>query len=152
MGYLIKDTSDGASVTGTANVITISKLIPANSLTVGDVFEYDVLINKAVASNNIVTRVYVNTANNLTGATQIGQSTTSSGSTVMGRILYIKSATDTSLYQGTTNTFNPDTSHTLSINSANIDWTQSQYFIVALSHNAGTTNNSYSIGVLGLKR
>tara|TARA_R110000868_G_scaffold393940_1_gene665110 strand:+ start:1025 stop:1489 length:465 start_codon:yes stop_codon:yes gene_type:complete len=154
MGYLIKSTIDGTSVTGTANTITSSVLIVANGLTVGDIFEVNFGFSKLVATATLSVRLYINTSNSLTGATQLTLYGTTAAlfAGCLGRILYIKNATDTQLYTTTASTAtNPDTL-ALANTSLNIDWTVSQYLIVALNHSSGTSNNSFSTFLLGLKR
>ena len=154
MGYLIKSTIDGTVVTGTAITISDSKLIVANSLTVGDILEVNYGFSKLVATAVLSIRLYINTSNSLTGATQLTAYATSGVLTAgcIGRVIYIKSTTDTQLYATTVSTqVNPDTL-ALANTSLNIDWTVSQYLIVALNHSSGTSNNSFSTFLLGLKR
>ena len=153
MGYLVKSTIDGTSVTGTAITISDSKLIVANSLTVGDILEVNYGFSKLVATSNLSIRLYINTSNSLSGASQLALYTTTGAlfAGCLGRVIYIKSATDTQLYPTTASLINPDTV-ALTNSSVNIDWTVSQYLIIALSHSSGASNNSFSTFLLGLKR
>jgi len=153
MGYLVKSTIDGTPVTGTANTITSSVLIVANSLTVGDIFEVNWGFSKLVATATVSVRLYINTSNTLTGATQLALYGTTANliAGCLGRILYIKSTTDTQLYPTTATVINADVA-SLTPTSLNIDWTVSQYLIIALNHSAGTSNNTFSTFLLGLKR
>lgn len=154
MGYLVKSTIDGTSVTGTAITISDSKLIVANSLTAGDILEVNCGFSKLVVTANLSIRLYINTSNSLTGATQLGIYTTTATlfAGCLGRIFYIKSATNTDSFSTTTAAFNPDSANSSVTTSLNIDWTVSQYLIIAISHSAGTSNNSFSTFLLGLKR
>jgi hypothetical protein len=153
MGYLIKSTIDGTVVTGTAITITDSKLIVANSLTVGDILEVNYGFSKLVATSGLTTRLYINTSNSLTGAIQLalGGTTAVLAAGCIGRVIYIKSAIDTQLYTTTTSTYLADTL-ALANPSLNIDWTVSQYLIIALNHSSGASSNSFSTFLLGLKR
>tara|TARA_R110000868_G_scaffold385119_1_gene652865 strand:+ start:1028 stop:1486 length:459 start_codon:yes stop_codon:yes gene_type:complete len=152
MGYLVKSTIDGTSVTGTTITISDSKLIVANSLTVGDILEVNYGWSKLVAPFNLFVRIYINTSNSLTGATQLALYNTAVGITpgIGGRIFYIKSATNTDSSIVTSSQINPDAVVTAN-SSLNIDWTVSQYLIIALS-NSGPGCNSFSTFLLGLKR
>ena len=153
MGYLVKSTIDGTVVTGTAITISDSKLIVANSLTVGDILEINWGFSKLVATATLATRLYINTSNSLTGATQLALYGTTAAlfAGCLGRILYIKSTTDTQLYPTTAAAINADTV-SLTPTSVNIDWTVSQYLIIAINHSSGIANNSFSTFLLGLKR
>ena len=154
MGYLVKSTIDGTSVTGTAITISDSKLIVANSLTVGDILEVNWGFSKLVVTATLTIRLYINTSNSLTGATQLALYGTTAAlfAGSLGRILYIKSATDTNSFSTTTAVFNPDSAGSSVTTSVNIDWTVSQYLIVAINHSSGVANNSFSTFLLGLKR
>jgi hypothetical protein len=157
MGYLVKSTIDGTVVTGTAITISDSKLIVANSLTVGDILEVNYGFSKLVATSNLGIRLYINTSNSLTGAIQLAIYTTAGGVLMagcIGRIFYIKSAINTNSITATVTQLNPDTtSLAANVNSSlNIDWTVSQYLIIALNNGAGIANNSFSTFLLGLKR
>lgn len=155
MANLIKNTSDGTSVTSTTQVITVSELITAGSLTTGDIFEVITFVKKNVTTSTLSIRLYVNTANNLTGATQIGIYTGVAGVAygyTMGRNYIIKSSISTIGYVSGTSSITPDVPLTSAYGDYNIDWSVNQYFIIALSHSSGAANNSYSTGLLVLKR
>jgi hypothetical protein len=82
-------------------------------------------------------RVYINTANNLTGANLIS---TYSSVGLYGQIerrLFIKSATVTQSMLSTFS-FQTDTGTTNGITNTNIDWTQTQYIILAAQQTTGT--------------
>lgn len=155
MANLIKNTSDGTSVTGTTQTITVSELITAGSLTTGDIFEVVTFVKKNVTTSALNIRFYVNTANNLTGATQIGIYAGVAGTAygyTMGRNYIIKSSTSTIGYVSGTASITPDVALSVAYGDYNIDWSVNQYFIVALNHSSGAANNSYSTGLLILKR
>lgn len=156
MANLIKITTDGTSVTGTAQTITTSSIIRANSLSPGNIIEVITSIKKLVGTTTTVSiRLYLNTANNLTGATQIGLATPGAGAPIgffFGRNYIIKSTTSTIGYTSTTSQIPVDAPLSVAYSDFNIDWTVDQYLIVALSNSAGTTNDSYSTSLLVLKR
>jgi hypothetical protein len=152
MGYLVKSTINGTSVTGGTITISDSKLIVANSLTVGDILEVNYGYSKLVSSYNSFILVYINTTNSLIGATQLATSTIGSGLSGghIGRVIYIKNTTDTQLYTATASIILPDTL-ALANTSLNIDWTVSQYLIIAI-YSSGSPSNTFSTFLLGLKR
>lgn len=155
MANLIKNTSNGTSVTGTAQTITVSELITANSVAVGDILEMVAFVKKVVTTATLTVRFYVNTANNLTGATQIGAYTGVAGTSfiyTMGRNYIVKSSTSTIGYTAANSSITPDTVLSAAYGDYNIDWSVDQYFMVVLNHSSGTGNDSYSTGLLVLKR
>ena len=122
-------------------------------MTVGDILEINWGFSKLVATATLATRLYINTSNSLTGATQLALYGTTANlfAGCLGRILYIKSPTDTNLYSVSGQITNPDAA-ALANTSVNIDWTVSQYLIVAINHSSGIASNSFSTFLLGLKR
>lgn len=155
MANLVKITSDGTSVTGTAQVITTSSLIAANSLAPGDIIELITFVKKNVTTATLSIRIYVNTSDDLTGATQIGIYTGVAGTAygyTMGRNYVIKSSTSTISYNATTASITPDVALTSAYGDYNIDWTVDQYIIIALNHSSGSSSDSYSTALLVLKR
>jgi hypothetical protein len=155
MANLVKITADGTSVTGTAQTITTSSLIAANSVLVGDILELMTSVKKVVTAATLSIRIYINTANNLTGATQLGIYTGVAGTSfvyIMGRNYVVKSVTSTIGYTLTTGSITPDAASSSAYGDYNIDWTVDQYIIIALNHSSGASNNSYSTSLLVLKR
>lgn len=155
MANLIKNTTDGTSVTGTTQTISVSELIPANSLAAGDIIEVINFVKKNVTTSGLNIRFYINTANNLTGATQLAIQSTVTGTAlgvITGRNYIIKSSTSTICYITTTSTNTPDIPLSVAYSNLNIDWTVDQYFMVVLNHSSGASSNSYSTGLLVLKR
>jgi hypothetical protein len=125
-----KSTTDSATITGTANQLVQSQIIAANTYTVGDIIRLTFRTQKSTATANMTVRVYINTANNLTGANLIS---TYSSVGLYGQIerrLFIKSATVTQSMLSTFS-FQTDTGTTNGITNTNIDWTQTQYIILA---------------------
>jgi hypothetical protein len=155
MANLIKNTTDGTSVLATAQTITVSELISGGSVLPGDILEVISFVKKNVTTSTLSIRFYVNTANNLTGATQLGIYTGVTSTVfgyIMGRNFVVKSATSTIAFPVASGNITPDISSTTVYGDVNIDWSINQYFIVALSHSSGAANDSYSTGLLVLKR
>ena len=155
MANLIKNTTDGTSVLATAQTITVSELISGGSVLPGDILEVISFVEKNVTTSTLSIRFYVNSANNLTGATQLGIYTGVAGTAfgyTMGRNFVVKSATSTITFPVASGSITPDVPTTSAYGDVNIDWSINQYFIVALSHSSGAANDSYSTGLLVLKR
>ena len=132
-GYLFKSTTNSTVVTGTtANTISYSNLIPANTMLVGDFFQYQLNAVRSGANGNVVVRVYFNTSASLSGATLSGTATISATNIVfMSKIVMIKSATNTEFNVVTGTVVTRDTQVNAVPIVANINWTVNQYFIIA---------------------
>ena len=139
--------TDGTAVTGTtANTLTGSILIPANTVTTGDILYIKTRIRKTGTAGTIVTRMYVNTSAAI-GGSLIATSGTNAVSTLYfqyTRTLAVKSATNTESMAGNFNV-NPDDNSVSSaaVSASNIDWTQNQYIVVAVA-NGSTADSSRS--------
>lgn len=135
--YNLTKGTDGATVSATtSNVYTDGLLIPANTVSVGDVIEVRCRIRKVGSSSTIINRLYIGVNNSLTSANLIALSPTNVGGTFtvqMVRTLVVKSATSTEVYPVTTATLNDDTlASNTTVTTYNIDWTQNQYFVSAI--------------------
>tara|TARA_R110000868_G_scaffold385119_1_gene652863 strand:+ start:313 stop:828 length:516 start_codon:yes stop_codon:yes gene_type:complete len=132
-GYLFKSTTDTTTVTGvTTNTISYSNLIPANTMLVGDFFQYQLNAVRSGANGSVAVRIYFNTSASLVGATLAGSVTVApTNNMFMSRIAMIKSATNTefNIVSGSI------TVRDVQLNTvpvvANINWTVNQYFIIA---------------------
>lgn len=139
--------TDGTAVTGTtANTLTGSILIPANTVTTGDILYIKTRIRKTGTAGTIVTRMYVNTSAAI-GGSLIATSGTNAVNTLYfqyTRTLAVKSATNTESMAGNFNV-NPDDNSVSSaaVSASNIDWTQNQYIVVAVA-NGSTADSSRS--------
>jgi hypothetical protein len=113
-----------------------SFLIPANTLTVGDMFEYYVTFFHPGFAAVATARFYVNTTNSLSGANLLGICTIASFVSYMayGRTNNILSTTDTRVSNNTVGTiFTPQ--HAISgvgTTSLNVNWTVDQYFLISV--------------------
>ena len=70
----------------TANTISASILIPANTLVATQVLQLRAQVRKIGGSGTVNVRFYVNTTNSLVGATQIAQGANMTGSGLMQRV------------------------------------------------------------------
>jgi hypothetical protein len=132
-GYLFKTTTNSTVVTGTvANTISYSNLIPANTMLVGDFFQYQLNAVKSGANGSVAVRIYFNTSASLVGATLAGTTTVAASNVVfMSKIVMIKSATNTELNVVTGSVITRDAQVNNVPIIANINWTVNQYFIIA---------------------
>lgn len=130
--------TDGTSVTGTTvSTFTSSVLIPANTVTTGDILYVKTRIRRTTALGTLTTRMYVNTSAAI-GGSLIGTSAPAGASALYfqyTRTLAVKSAVNTETMAGNAN-INPDdnTALTIAVSTNNIDWTQNQYIIVAVQN------------------
>jgi hypothetical protein len=127
---------DGTSVPNTLTITsTYSQLIPANTIVAGDVLSLAYRWTSPGAKTSATNAyIYINTANNLTGATLLATllSSTTQRTLQINRRLSVKGAT--------TKVINPLTSvatddgGSAAMTSASIDWTQNQYILFAIGH------------------
>lgn len=141
------DTTNSSAVTGTVNnTLLTSKLIPAGTFSAGTLIHVHCRTIKSGASGTSTQRFYINTANNLSGASLCGLQTVIAGNrfNVPERHFAIKSATNTEVMQ---TDFSSDLSggFAATATSLNIDWTIDQYIIVAeqLGNAADSVVSSY---------
>lgn len=152
-GYLFKSTTDSTIVTGTTtNTISYSNLIPANTMLVGDFFQYQFNAVRAGFTATTVIRVYFNTSLTLSGATLAGTYSFSQAlsSVFMSKITPIKSATNTEFNVVTGSVLSRDTSANISPTGANINWTVNQYFMIAFLPSS-LTDQAWVNGLFFLK-
>lgn len=143
----IQSITDGTAVTGTTtSTLTASILIPANTVSVGDVIYVKTRIRKTGVLGTVTTRMYVNTSSAI-GGSLIATSATAVLTTLMfqfTRTLAVKTATNTETMAGNLNVNADDnTGVTTAVSANNIDWTQNQYLVVAVQ-NGSTSDSSRS--------
>jgi hypothetical protein len=130
--------TDGVAVTGTTvSTFTSSILIPANTVTTGDILYVKTRIRRTTALGTLTTRMYVNTSAAI-GGSLIGTSAPAGASALYfqyTRTLAVKSTVNTETMAGNAN-INPDdnTALTIAVSTNNIDWTQNQYIVVAVQN------------------
>jgi len=132
-----KDIANSAALTGTT-AITLMKsiLIPANTYTTGDVVK---VLNRAVRSTATGTAVnyfYINTTNNLSGATLFGQQSSASSYYAMERSLYIKSTINTEGISTASSSGSEVGTGTTGVLNTNINWAANVYIIAAFQNAA----------------
>jgi len=127
---IYKSTTDTATITGITNQLVASQLIPANTFAVGDIIKILGRYRKSTTLVNMTTRIYVNSANNLTGALLLGTYSLVGLYSQLERNLFIKSATNTETF-GNTSSFYIDSGTTNAVSSTSVDWTINQYIIFA---------------------
>jgi hypothetical protein len=149
MEKAIKITSDGTNVTGTtADTLTTSLAISANTFTTGDVLRIISFNEFTGTTGTKQVRFYINTSASLSGATLLGTAPNAVASTRaigMDRNLVIKSATSTKTHSTVTTTYTNSNITSGALTNANIDWTTTQYIIVSIQlGNAGDSGfNSF---------
>lgn len=146
---LHSDFTVSSTLTGTTSITLInSALIPANSVSVGDLIEIMARAQRDTTTGTATNYVYINTSNTLAGATLVGTQSSASGYFSILRNLFVRSASDTETLLSTASSSN-DISATIvtSISSLNIDWTVNQYIIQAFA-NAAVGNNTTSRGLI----
>jgi hypothetical protein len=138
---------DGTAITGTtASTLTASILIPANTVSVGDVIYVKTRVRKTGTAGTLTTRMYINTSSAI-GGSLIATSAAAAATTLMfqySRSLAVKSTTNTESMAGNLNVNADDnTAVTTAVSANNIDWTVAQYLVVAVQ-NGSTADSSRS--------
>lgn len=139
--------TDGTAVTGTTvSTLTTSVLIPANTVTTGDILYIKTRVRKTGTAGTLTTRMYINTSAAI-GGSLIATSASAAATTLMfqySRSLAVKSTTNTESMAGNLNVNADDnTAVTTAVSANNIDWTVNQYLVVAVQ-NGSTADTSRS--------
>jgi len=136
------------TVTGTtSNTKLSSLLIPANTFSVGDSFDVAFRSNVNNTAAAYAQRIYLNTADSLSGAILIGLISIPTGfrNNYMLRNLLIRSTTSTVHFANTVSTSTDYAAGGFALGSANIDWTVNQYLIVSVQPgNVAETHTHFS--------
>ena len=138
---------DGTAITGTTvSTLTSSILIPANTVTTGDIIYIKTRVRKTGTAGTLTTRMYINTSAAI-GGSLIATSAAAAATTLMfqySRSLAVKSTTNTESMAGNLNVNADDnTAVTTAVSANNIDWTVAQYLVVAVQ-NGSTADSSRS--------
>jgi hypothetical protein len=147
----LADLTNTAVNTNSTNNVLGSVLIPANTVTNNTVLEVETWISRAVGGANPSHRLFINTANNLTGATQIGNIGILTGAlsskgertficktgTIRGFAFTIAAAID-------------DAANTNAVSQASVDWTVNQYILTVANNATGetTTHEATTVKVI----
>ena len=141
-----KTVTDGTSITGTTtSTKTTSILIPANTISAGDVLNLRVRTRKTGTAGTQIIRVYFNTADAI-GGSIVGTSSTAAATSLyvqMSRALAVKSATNTESFPSTAGAMFDDAATGTAVTASNIDWTVAQYLVIAVQ-NSSTADTSLS--------
>jgi hypothetical protein len=153
---IYKDLNNQAAVTGnTNNNKVVSVLIPANTISVGNIIEFKARLGKTGGAGISTLRVYANTADSIVSPAPTLLLTIALGSigqTYMGidRTAIVKSATNTQTAQANASIPTDAAIGIASLTNSNIDWTQNQYIIFAIQNGAAgdsTTLSYYQIEI-----
>jgi hypothetical protein len=128
-------TTDGTAVTGTtANTLTDSILIPANTVAVGDVITFRNRVRKTGTAGLLSVRAYVNTTAVIGGANvAISSNANTSRFSQMVRQLAVKSSTNTESFP-IAGVYTDDAQTGTVVVSSNIDWTIDQYLVISVQN------------------
>jgi hypothetical protein len=139
---IYKDLNNQTAVTGnTNNNKVVSVLIPANTITVGNIIEIKTRVGKTGTAGIVTVRVYVNTADSIVTPSPtliMSMATPQNINIFLGtdRTAIVKSATNTQTGQANA-AFNSDAvSGNATLTNSNIDWTVNQYIIFAIQNGA----------------
>jgi hypothetical protein len=139
---IYKDLNNQTAVTGnTNNNKVVSVLIPANTISVGNIIEIKARAGKTGAAGITTLRVYANTADSIVSPAPTLLTTTALASIAtnyigIDRTAIVKSATSTQTAQANASIPTDAAVGTASLTNSNIDWTVNQYIIFALQNGA----------------
>jgi hypothetical protein len=140
---IYKDLNNQTAVTGnTNNNKVVSVLIPANTITVGNIIEFKARLGKTGAAGLMTLRIYANTADSIVSPAPsllISSATSNINQTyqAIDRNAIVKSATNTQTLQSIATSVQNDAVVTqASLTASNIDWTVNQYLIFAIQNGA----------------
>lgn len=137
-------TSDQTAVTGTtANTYVNSFLIPANTVSVGQIWELKYRARKTGTGGVTTLRVYANTSAAIGGTLiAVYQTTNTALGITIFRNLVVKTATNTEVMNtGISNQLLDYLNSTTAYSALNIDWTTDKYIVFAIqnANNADST-------------
>jgi hypothetical protein len=137
----------------TTNTKTASILIPGGTFVEGDVFDVEAMFFKSNTNGTFTTRLYYNTSDSLTGASQLGIRNTTNN-TILYQHFYrrfsIRNSSGsgsgielgTECYRTTTSQANDLEVGILALSNVAIDWTSDVYLIFAVQLSATLTSVS----------
>jgi hypothetical protein len=142
-------TATNSTAFATASTVALySVLIPANTVSGGDIVYIQTRTRKSAANGVYRTRMYSNSTNNISTATLLGDLLTTTVSTIFAqyeRTLLVKSASGVSNNQSFSNSVTDaftDNTVANAVLTPTIDWTSDVYIIIGLAGaNAGDTIN-----------
>jgi hypothetical protein len=127
--------TDGTAVTGTtANTYTDSVLIPANTVTVGDVITFRNRVKKTGTAGLLSVRAYVNTSAAVGGSNvAISSNANTTRYSQFIRNLAVKTSTNTESFP-IVGGFTDDAQTGTVVVSSNIDWSVDQYLVISVQN------------------
>lgn len=126
--------------TNTSNVVLGSVLIPANTVTNNTILEVETWISRATGGANPGHRLFINTANSYTGATQIALVGILNGAlTLKGERTFICKTGKIRGFGFTTAAAIDDTANANAVTEASVDWTVDQYILTVANNATGET-------------
>lgn len=150
---IISTTDSDGLTNSTVSTLVTSALIPANTVSTGDLVFIRSRARKTGIAGTMIQRLYINTSNTI-GGSLVGTGTTIASTGLYQQIyrtLVVKSSTVTETMQAGGAALNDDVVLTGNVANNNIDWTQDQYLVIAHQNgNRGDTslNSFYHIQIL----
>jgi hypothetical protein len=153
---IYKDLNNQTAVTGnTNNNKVVSVLIPANTISVGNIIEIKARVGKTGGTGITTLRIYANTADSIVSPAPTLLVTAASGTISQNyigidRSAIVKSATNTQTAQANVSIASDAIAGNATLTNSNIDWTQNQYMIFAIQNGAAgdsTTLSYYQIEI-----
>lgn len=144
------ETATSSLITGDDTVQKVrSQLIPANTFEAGWELLVRQRVRKASGSSSWVIGFYINTSDDIAGATQLAQYTNTGAApfSQMKRDIVIKGA-NTEVFRANSNAATDDISSGSDVSSIAIDWTQDQYFIFSLDPGSSTDSFYHSFYII----
>jgi hypothetical protein len=148
---IYKDLNNQTAVTGvTTNTKVVSVLIPANTITVGNIIEIKARMTKPGGNGIMTLRIYANTADSIVSPAPTLLITGASNNinnnyTGIDRTAIVKSATVTQTAQATAGSVLSDASTFQGVvTNSNIDWTVNQYIIFAIQNGSAADSTTLS--------
>jgi hypothetical protein len=148
--FVVSTVNWGSFFTASTTEVAIrSLLVPANTFGPGDILTVDYLMEKNGSAVQSLWKLYVNTSNTLTGATQL--SIRSGGATFLSkpqdRKIAIRNGTSQNCVMLNVNQ-GVDTDYQSAISQVSkvtIDWSVDQYFIIALYNTVATITDPHRV-------
>jgi hypothetical protein len=155
---IYKDLNNQTAVTGnTNNNKVVSVLIPANTITVGNIIEFKARLGKTGGAGFMTLRIYANTADSIVTPAPtllMSSSTNNINQTyqAIDRNAIVKSATVTQTLQSiATSVQNDAVVAQASLTNSNIDWTVNQYIIFAIQNGSAADSTTLSYYQIEIK-
>lgn len=137
--FLADLTNTSVNTNSTNNVLG-SVLIPANTVTNNTVLEIETWINRATGGANPAHRLFINTANSYTGATQIALVGIFNGAlTSKGERTFICKTGKIRGFAFTIAAAIDDAANANAVTEASVDWTVDQYILTVANNATGET-------------